>query len=156
MDEIFNILSSSARIDKSKRKKTKQTTQNDETKSNNTSLSSSITPFPKSQEGKDNNKGREKQHSSSKLKQIQKEEIAAFRNKLGIHLSQSNRHDPTLPDPISSFMELSRPNWWDEDDNQTFSSVRNTIVKNVERGKWINPTPIQMQAVTALLASLDA
>ena len=151
MEEIFNLLSSSARIDKSKRKKKKRPSQNVTIDGND--LVPVISQKNRNQD--DDGDKKKSKHSPSKLKHIHREEIAAFRNRLGIHLSQSNRHDPTLPDPISSFMELSQPSWWAESDKHTFVSVRNTIVKNVEKGKWINPTPIQMQAITALLDRRD-
>jgi ATP-dependent RNA helicase DDX52/ROK1 len=154
MDEIFNILSSSARFDKSKRKKKKKESQLQLANESDTNNGSSILALPQKRT-KEEEMGNKKQHSQSKLNQIHQEEIAAFRNRLGISLSQSNRHDPTLPDPISSFRELNKPVWWDEDDKHTFTSVRNTIVRNVERGRWINPTPIQMQGITALLGRRD-
>jgi hypothetical protein len=165
MDEIFNLLSSSARIDKSKRKKKKRQQSSQQEDDTNEHNSTSIIPLqvPRKRTKEENDK---KQHSQSKLNQIHQEEIAAFRNRLGIHVSQSNRHDSTLPDPISSFMELKQPLWWRENNDNsklksksnsksTFVSVRNTIVRNVERGRWINPTPIQMQSITALLGRRD-
>ncbi len=197
MDEIFNILSSSARIDKSKRKKKKvldnkgsnsneSTTVNTKNDDHNKNSSTAVTipAVPQKRTTSDH-------HSPSKLRQIHHEEIAAFRNKLGIHLSQTNRHDMTIPDPISSFGELKQPLWWskgyhshknrnknsnsnsnnnnnsnkssskknnskeDSDDDHTFTSVKNTIVRNVENGRWINPTPIQMQAITAMVGRRD-
>lgn len=159
MEEIFNILSSSARIDKSKRKKRKQQSEASSNHHNDQSIIISKSQRNHNINHQDNNHqdnfDNKKKYSLSKLKHIHKEEIAAFRNRLGIHLSQSNRHDPTLPDPISSFMDVKQPTWWDGGDVHTFESVRNTIVRNVEKGRWINPTPIQMQSITALLGRRD-
>mmetsp|Transcript_10568 Transcript_10568/g.11655 ORF Transcript_10568/g.11655 Transcript_10568/m.11655 type:complete len:607 (-) Transcript_10568:195-2015(-) len=152
MEEIFNILSSSARIDKSKRKKKQYKTVDTD--------STLTTNFPISKRTKEESNGdsdgkNKKKHSQSKLMHIHREEIAAFRNRMSIHLSQSNRHDHIIPDPISSFNELTRPTWWNESDQKTFSSLKNTIIRNIENGKWINPTPIQMQSITALLGRRD-
>jgi ATP-dependent RNA helicase DDX52/ROK1 len=158
MDQIFNILTSSARIDKTRRKHKKQFNPNttvappriNTSNSTSASIINSEDTQQQQQQGK-----RKKNHSSSKLQHIHREEIAAFRNKLGINLSQPNKHDPTIPDPISSFMELSQPQWWDQSDKRAFESVRNAIVNNIEKGRWVNPTPIQMQAMTALLGRRD-
>jgi len=207
MDEIFNILSSSARIDKSKRKKKKKAdddghenghgstsagtiSNNNINNNNNTNgdqkTMTTIAAIPTVPQTDHTNTNNKKNHSPSKLRQIHHEEIAAFRNKLGIHLSQSNRHDMTIPDPISAFSELKQPQWWtnnynnsnnsnnksdngNDDQNKkmnkkqqtksendyTFTSVKNTIIRNIEQGRWINPTPIQMQSITAMVGRRD-
>lgn len=140
MDELFNMLSSSARIDKSKRKKKNKP---DPTAAKSTDV---ILPIKDVVSEKKN-------HSESKLKHIQKEQINAFRNRVGIHLSQSNKHDATIPDPISAFDELESPSWWNE--KNSFQSLKSVLVRNIESGKWINPTPIQMQAIPSLLNRRD-
>lgn len=143
MDELFNILSSTARIDKSKRKKKKE--QSSESSQKDDTTTSEALPLISSSK---------KDHSETKLKQIHNEQIAAFRNKVGIHLSNANKHDHTIPDPISAFSELNPPAWWTKE-KQMFSNIHQSIVRNIEHGRWINPTPIQMQAVPALLNRRD-
>jgi ATP-dependent RNA helicase DDX52/ROK1 len=145
MDELFNLLSSSARIDKSKRRKKPKP------------IESTIATLPKSVntfEGS-NGDGKKKEHSESKKIQIHQEQINAFRNKMLIHLSQSNRHDPLTPDPISSFDEISLPKWWKDEKVNIFKGLKATIIRNIEGGKWINPTPIQMQVIPTLLNRRD-
>ena len=100
-------------------------------------------------------------HSEEKFQQIHREEVAAFRNKIRIGLSKSNRHDPLVPDPITTFGDIACPKWWNravvEDGNGTpedgqgggrggdavFRSLRTTVVRNIENGSWINPTPVR-------------
>eukprot|EP00956_Cyclotella_meneghiniana_P023010 scaffold44128_cov75-Cyclotella_meneghiniana.AAC.17 len=112
MEDLFNMLSSSARIDKSKRKSkpivrpaaiiTKPYANNEQSQQ---------------QDDNDSNKTKKKQHSAEKLQQIHKEEISAFRRRMGIKLSNDNRHDEDVPDPISSFREWSCPKWWGRTDS---------------------------------------
>jgi ATP-dependent RNA helicase DDX52/ROK1 len=134
MDELFNMLSSSARIDKSKRKKINKAA-------------------PATENIQEIVASSKKTHSASKQKQMHQEQINAFRNKIGISLSNKNKHDKSIPDPISSFAELEPPVWWTE--KNTFQSIQTSVVRNIEGGKWINPTPIQMQAIPALINRRD-
>lgn len=143
MEELFNMLSSTARIDKSKRKK-KQLEQQP--------ISTQLEKEPSEILSK--NDYSTKDHSEDKLKHIHREKIASFRNKVGIQISNENKHDPSVPDPISAFSEITTPSWWSEDE-KIFSSIHQSIVRNIENGKWINPTPIQMQAIPALLHRRD-
>jgi len=133
MDELFNFLSSTARIDKSKRKK------------KNKAEPVVVEHFLESSS--------KKTHSESKQKHIHQEQINAFRNRLGISLSHKNKHDSSIPDPISSFAELEPPAWWTE--KSTFQSIKTSVVRNIESGRWINPTPIQMQAIPSLINRRD-
>ncbi|KAL3794839.1 hypothetical protein ACHAW5_004361 [Stephanodiscus triporus] len=153
MEDLFNILSSAARIDKSKRKKRRGQT------SSSSSSSSSAPPAPPRAEGRsshdddddddddddnehkggasargveDEKKRRkndrpERRHSAEKLAHIRREEMAAFRRRMGIRMSAENRHEVatttlassssgTIPDAISSFGEWRRPGWWDDGD----------------------------------------
>ena len=137
MDELFNILSSSARIDKSKRKKINKPTN---------TVTETIEPIESIISSKKN-------HSTSKQKHIQQEQINAFRNRVGISLSQKSKNDPTIPDPISAFSEMTPPAWWK--DKKSFQSLHTSTIRNVESGRWINPTPIQMQAIPSLLSRKD-
>ncbi len=166
MDEIFNILSSTARIDKSKRKKKAKAKQPNAVAPSGTTMEefedakNKITPLEKLSNS-------DKNHSVTKQKQIHQEEVAAFRNRIGIHLSQGNKHDPSVPDPISSFGELSKPAWWkkgsgsenkknsNSNNPDLFQSLTTSIVRNIENGRWINPTPIQMQGIPSLLSRRD-
>ncbi len=89
----------------------------------------------------------------------------------------------TLPDPVSSFKEWKCPTWWREQEgtktatpkniNQSpettkshvaattttsttlFHRVHQTILTNIENGKWLEPTPIQMQAIPSLMERRD-
>ena len=45
--------------------------------------------------------------SAAKLAQIHREQVSAFRRRMGIRLSDNNRHDQSVPDPLSSFDELN-------------------------------------------------
>jgi Superfamily II DNA and RNA helicases len=96
-----------------------------------------------------------KNHSTEKEKQIHREQINAFRNRIGIVLSQKCKHDATIPDPITSFQDIQPPSWWWKTHVKTFQTVHHSIVRNIENGKWINPTPIQMQAIPSLLSRRD-
>lgn len=133
MDELFNFLSSTARIDKSKRKK------------KNKAEPVAVENFLES--------STKNTHSESKQKHIHQEQINAFRNRVGISLSHKNKHDASIPDPISSFAEFEPPAWWTE--KNTFQSIKTSVVRNIENGRWINPTPIQMQAIPSLINRRD-
>jgi len=117
-----------------------------------------------------------KQHSTKKLKQIHNEEIAAFRRRMGIRISNDNKHEMNvnLLDPISSFKNWKCPSWWsmygsvnnnnnsmkgDNNDNskavKLFHNIHQTILTNIEYGKWNEPTPIQMQSLPSLMERRD-
>ncbi|KAL7428339.1 hypothetical protein ACHAXH_002413 [Discostella pseudostelligera] len=99
---------------------------------------------------------------------------------MGIRLSSDNKQEValgTLPDPISSFNEWKCPTWWREEgvitttkNNSSSSSTKSsaaappstlfhrihqTILTNIEHGKWLEPTPIQMQAIPSLMERRD-
>jgi len=155
MDELFNILSSSARIDKSKRAKKRK-------------LPSQPAPPPvasaqpqydseseeeEGSERKISSRDRTGKRDSSdvKLQQVHREQIAAFRRSMSIRLA--NKHDPDVPDPVSSFDELHLPQWWK--DENSFQFVGRPVRQNIESGKWKEPTPIQMQCLPTLLERRD-
>jgi ATP-dependent RNA helicase DDX52/ROK1 len=151
MDELFNILSSSARLDKSKRgKKRKHTPQK-----------APSPPLPEdsssSSEGEDERKVASRDRtgkrdtSEAKLQQVHREQISAFRRSMSIRLA--NKHDPDVPDPLSSFDELQPPQWWK--DETSFQSIVRPVRQNIESGKWREPTPIQMQCIPTLLQRRD-
>lgn len=132
MEELFNVLSSSARLKKKPKKRDR-----DGESSQHHELPQTADPL---------------RHSEEKQQQIHREQIAAFRRSMNIKLA--NKHDPTLPDPISSFSELSVPSWWASEERD-FSSLYRTVQRNIEAGKWKEPTPIQMQALPSLLQRRD-
>ena len=71
---------------------------------------------------------------------------------MNIRLSRDNKNDPTVPDPIASFEELSTPKWWSGDD-AAFESTKRSVCHNIEQVKWLNPTPIQMQCLPVMLST---
>ena len=160
------MLSSTARIDKSKRKKNKK-----RQRSTVESLDDVLGGRAKKnhdnsdeEEGEDTKaKSRDRtgkrDTSEEKMKLIHKEQIATFRNSMSIRLA--NKHDPDIPDPISSFHELSHPSWWrpfssgSSDKVHSFESYWRPMLGNIEAGRWKEPTPIQMQSIPALLCRRD-
>ena len=191
MDDLFNMLSSSARIDKSKRKKhqTMTTTHHkatsashvmkqikkagqhaansDDDDSDASSYSGSDGEHSTTATSK-KKKRPKKQHSAQKLAQIHQEEINAFRRRMGIRLSSDNKHEiEAIPDPISSFKEWKCPKWWssnsssnqgggsNKNNNNLFDQLHQTILNNIEQGRWMEPTPIQMQGIPSLMDRRD-
>ena len=191
MDDLFNMLSSSARLDKSKRKQKSAAMMNQ--RQNTTTASQVMKQIKKGQghDGSDsdassspsdsdnddddrntttkNNKKQrpKKQHSAKKLAQIHQEEINAFRRRMGIRLSSDNKHEiETIPDPISSFKEWKCPQWWsyrlqqkggnnNNNSNNLFDQLHQTILNNIEQGRWMEPTPIQMQSIPSIMDRRD-
>lgn len=203
------MLSSSARLDKSKRKKkpiaTKpfphaagikstsrdhdaalRSSHNDRSVDDDDNASTSSNDSDNDHTHAQTKKKRpKKQHSAKALAQIHHEEISAFRRRMGIRLSSDNKQEValgTLPDPISSFNEWKCPTWWREEgvNNTTtknnsssastktkasaaaaptpttlFHRIHQTILTNIEHGKWLEPTPIQMQAIPSLMERRD-
>jgi len=172
MDELFKVLSSSARLDKGKRKKRQRDEERiDESNDNEiqfhqNEISTRATPS-RDRTGK-------RDTSDSKKQTVHKEKIAAFRRSMSIRLA--NKQDSELPDPISKFDELEVPSWWkgkrynnkDGDDNDgsdddsvdmlvmaSFHGISKAIQRNVEAGRWKEPTPIQMQSIPILLERRD-
>ena len=147
MEELFTILSSSARLDKSKQKRKRQRVVVDEQGSD-----SSDDDSEKDENGifsRDRTGKRDK--SDEKLKQVHKEQVAAFRRSMAIRVA--NKHDPDLSDPLPSFKEMKAPNWWNTGD--TFRGISLAIQNNIESGRWKEPTPIQMQAIPTLMERRD-
>ena len=202
MDDLFNILSASARIDKSKRKKQQQQSSLQKKANSASSVMKQIKKASQQHSSSNSNsdddddstthsnnkehqqptiksKRPKKQHSAQKLAQIHQEEINAFRRRVGIRLSSDNKLElETIPDPISSFGEWKCPTWWNENLQQLlnetkksgggsssntgnhyhsklFHQLLQTIVNNIEQGRWKEPTPIQMQAVPSIMNRRD-
>lgn len=178
MEELFNILSCGARFDKSKSKKKndnnirllKSALPGHESvsgrpilhevrlgggvKPNDDSADDSEDNCSSSYEKKEKQKEEvhTKKHSIEKQKRIHLEEMAAFRRRLNIHLGKSCRNnEELLNDPISTFEEIIKPSWWKDDESQLFTSMKRVILQNIEGGKWLEPTPIQMQCIPSLL-----
>jgi len=171
MDQLFNLLSSSARLDKSKRakkglpppppspreedkekeEKLIENHSSDDSESDDSDDDHNASIHP-NQRNKTKSK-KKKQFTPDKLAQIHKEEIAHFRNKMNIKLSTANRHDGNIPDPITSFEEVSCPSWWSSStkEDKLFVQVKSSILKNIELGRWLEPTPIQMQVLPSLI-----
>jgi ATP-dependent RNA helicase DDX52/ROK1 len=226
MEDLFNILSSATRIDKSKRRKgkTNGTATSITTKNAFAPDNATRRRPPEDENGNEEEKNEEEEenderrrpkkrekvlHTAEKLAQVRREEMAAFRRRMGIRISADNRHEinscspsagavgHTIPDAISSFGTWKCPSWWDvhvdEDDDdgggggigriitkskndervateetkktkktsktssgrEDFHRIRRAILANVERGRWTEPTPIQMQAVPCLSERRD-
>mmetsp|Transcript_13352 Transcript_13352/g.38437 ORF Transcript_13352/g.38437 Transcript_13352/m.38437 type:complete len:654 (+) Transcript_13352:144-2105(+) len=172
MDELFNILSSSARINKSKRKKktkSKQLRDEEEHRRDEDEDASIVQGGDDSDDhdhddeaanNRSNKASRDRtgkrDMSDAKRQQIHREEIAAFRRSMAIRVAQ--KHDPDLPDPIPSFKEIQIPKtWWKNtnNDHDSFTPICRAIQRNIEAGKWKEPTPIQMQSIPNLLHRRD-
>ena len=135
MEDLFNMLSSSARIDKSKRKKKTKIPINNtimmhQSQDNKDNINDDDTSINSSTNHKDEDEPKKKrpkkQHSTKKLKQIHNEEIAAFRRRMGIRISNDNKHEMNvnLLDPISRFSNWKCPSWW-----SMYGSVNNNSIK---------------------------
>lgn len=149
MDELFNIISASARIDKTKRRKKASSDSTlppkDDTETIEQNEKAAGTTPSRDRTGK-------RDTSKEKLEQVHKEKIAAFRRSMDIRIA--NKHD--VVDPITSFDEISKPLWWRASNNDgTFLAIRRAICRNIESGKWKEPTPIQMQSIPTLLNRQD-
>lgn len=171
MDDLFKVLSSSARLDKRKRKNKRQREEDrvDDDSDNEShflqdEVSTRATPS-RDRTGK-------RDMSESKRKLVHWEQMAAFRRSMAIKVA--NKQDPDLPDAISKFDELEVPSWWrgnlkdtDASDDDTaddsvdtmavasFQGISKAIQRNVEAGRWKEPTPIQMQSIPTLLERRD-
>ena len=149
MEDLFNMLSSSARIDKSKRKKKKPVSKAP------TNLFDSIVGGERtaSDSPKSRDRTGKRDTSEEKQQQVHREQIAAFRRSMSIQIR--NKHDPDVPDPISSFHEMTQPPWWKESHTTLFQGLQTVVLKNIEAGRWKEPTPIQMQSIPTLLHRRD-
>ena len=157
MEELFTILSASARLDKSKRNNNKKKRHRPEQlppppKDHDDSDSEDVGSEEDEKETSRDRTGK-RDVSEEKLAQVHKEQIAAFRRSMAIRVG--NKHDPQLPDPISTFSDLQAPTWWTTHDATNFKDISSAILRNIEHGKWKEPTPIQMQSLPALLERRD-
>jgi len=127
-DDIFHLLSTAARIDKSKRKK-RMLPKQPAVKVTHDAWDEDETSKSRDRKGKRDN-------SEEKLAQIHQEQVNAFRNSLNIKVKGDAKR---IVDPISSFDELE-------------GRTSQVIGRNVP---WKTPTPIQMQAIPILLHGED-
>ena len=191
MDDLFNMLSASARINKSKRKKKEaplpaaaaaappppSATRHDDDGiggSDDEYVHSDSDGFSSDEDGgarrkrnksglKSRDRTNKRDTSAAKLAHIHREEVSAFRRRMGIRLSDNNRHDRSVPDPLSSFDELKNEtplscvSWLSSDSSiqREYGQILNAILRNIEAGRWTEPTPIQMQSIPALLSRRD-
>jgi len=187
------MLSSSARIDKSKQKKTKlasavppivapsprsqslaqENEAGPDAESSQSDYSSSEDEYSGSKRTKSKGRGlksrdrtNKRDMSAGKLAQVHREQVSAFRRRMGIRLSDGNRHDQSVPDPISSFDDLNASSatspapcvaWLSSDGTvkRDYRQILTAILRNIEEGRWTEPTPIQMQGIPALLGRRD-
>ena len=161
-DDLFNLLSSSARIKKKQKNKRPSNTSDENHFTSNLYSGFSITE-----------KENEKDNSalflnSNNNEQVHREEIAAFRRRMRIRVSDPQGSN--CPDPICSFrdikMKFSNNDVGDHDKSKidssnrkkqekSFRAVKSVVLNNIEQGKWVEPTPVQMQAIPALLSGYD-
>lgn len=134
MDDLFNLLSSSARI----KKKPKR--QSNGYLSSSNKRSKVIHEFT--------SKTEKEKDAMKNFEQVHTEEMAAFRRRMRIRVANSSQ----CPDPICSFDEMKLKI---NQSNGLFQTVKSTILANIETGKWLEPTPVQMQSIPALLAGQD-
>jgi ATP-dependent RNA helicase DDX52/ROK1 len=149
MDELFTFLSSSARLKKpSKKKRQREQASPPESDENddNSMAGSDDEPVELSRD-----RTGKRDMSDEKQKKVHREQIAAFRRSMAIRVA--NKHDPELPDPMPSFSELSPPSWWSKGDS--FRGICTAIQRNIEVGRWKEPTAVQMQAIPTLMAKRD-
>lgn len=154
MEELFTFLSSSARLKKSNKKNNKkrhreEASHHAEADDNDDNSLASANEETMAQSSRDRTGKRDT--SAEKQKQVHKEQIAAFRRSMSIRVA--NKHDIELPDPMPSFSELTPPSWWSRGDS--FRGISAAIQRNIEAGKWKEPTAIQMQSIPALMAKRD-
>jgi ATP-dependent RNA helicase DDX52/ROK1 len=166
MDEIFNFLSSSARLNKQKRPRPKQRSSQILERSHSNDDSNSHQEAERVSDDRSavltsRDRTGKRDLTDAKRDQVHREQVLAFRKSMGIRVAH-HQHETDLPDPLASFKELLAPTWWTQqsgdgsDDNlKLFEQLRKVILVNIEQGRWKEPTPIQMQAIPCLLERRD-
>ncbi|KAK2181164.1 hypothetical protein NP493_409g08051 [Ridgeia piscesae] len=86
-------------------------------------------------EGAPRKKRKKEKRTIQKLAQIKREQMSHFRHQHHIHV-----HGTDLPDPVATFKEL-----------QESYSIHPQLMRNVAALGFDSPTPIQMQAIPAML-----
>ncbi|CAJ1954494.1 unnamed protein product [Cylindrotheca closterium] len=162
MEDLFTFLSSSARLNKKNNKPKKrpreeevQQVESDDEQDNESAESQDDDDDDDDEEEPSRQLSRDRtgkrDTSEKKQQQIHKEQIAAFRKSM--HIRVANKHDPDLPDPMPSFSDMSPPTWWKK--QQSFQGIYNAIQRNIEAGRWKEPTAIQMQSIPTLMEKRD-
>lgn len=151
MEELFSILSSSARLNKAKNNKKRKIEEPESQSSEDEDDGSEYDSDREVKGGLSRDRTGKRDTSEEKQLQIHKEEIAAFRRSMSIRIA--NKHDPDLPDPASSFSDIAAPKWWNQGD--AFHGIQAAVQRNIEAGRWKEPTAIQMQSIPTLLERRD-
>ena len=150
MEELFTILSSSARLNKKKNKakssKNNTTTVIPTNDTNNKRDGESIIPIIEPSEIPETKKN---ERTIQQQKQIHEESVSAFRRKLNIKVKYNGT---SLEDPMVAFEDLSSPSWYSAE-KKGFDITKRVICSNILQGNWINPTPIQMQCIPTMIHS---
>jgi ATP-dependent RNA helicase DDX52/ROK1 len=149
MEDLFNILSSSARIDKSKRKKKRRREEKVIENDGDVSDEEELQEEEEASTLKSRDRTGKRDKSEAKRQQIQREEMSAFRRQMKIQTSGEN-----VPDCLSNFGEIQQPSWWKQSGDR-YAQVLRSIIGNIEEGDWKEPTSIQMQGIPALLERRD-
>jgi ATP-dependent RNA helicase DDX52/ROK1 len=112
-------------------------------------VSGSALPHTAAKKGKQQQQQRAQSSSSSrareKLEQLDREETAAFRRRLGIKIEGT---DP--PAPYATFADLPSSS-----SSSSAVHARAALLAAVEASTWSEPTAVQMQALPALLEGRD-
>ncbi|KAG7343795.1 DNA/RNA helicase, superfamily II, SNF2 family protein [Nitzschia inconspicua] len=169
MEDLFTMLSSSAKLNKQQSKKRGHQRQQEivrhhpQEDDSDSSVEDYNAVAASSMASRDRTGKRD--ISQNKQQQIQMEQMAAFRRSMRIKVA--DKHDPHLPNAIASFDEITIPSWWNrnsgnEKSNDTnadalssFQAIKHAVLHNIEKGRWKEPTPIQMQSIPTLLERRD-
>lgn len=139
MEELFQVLSSSARIRNERKQKAPPARSSDPAAHSSTGTAPSAIQL-------------KCKFDVEKSLDIHREEVARFRRALHIHVKSP---DHTIPDPIVSFEDLACPTTWWAGETERFDRTCRVVMSNLEKGKWKEPTAIQMQAIPILMARRD-
>jgi ATP-dependent RNA helicase DDX52/ROK1 len=153
MDDLFAVLSSSARLNKAKHKSRKDGAGTNVTSSSNHNNNNAAQKKRKHDEDREEddsdevdhsdeshsdsdaseNSGRYGDHGDGDKRRDQQEMMKAFRKSMGINILNRSDH-LDLPDAISSFGDLSPPTWWYNPTNDN----QNSKSSNSERDLFLN------------------
>jgi len=127
MDDIFHILSSSTRTNKNKRRKAS---------AHRPAPGKPLPPPPTAPAV----------GSGAAALRHHREEISAFLRRMNIQVVRPDSSSLSPPDPTPSFPAALAA---------SPAPLRAALLHNIEQGSWTEPTPVQMQALPALLAGWD-
>ncbi|KAG5184639.1 P-loop containing nucleoside triphosphate hydrolase protein [Tribonema minus] len=80
----------------------------------------------------------------------EKEEIAAFRRRLGIKVEGSD-----VPAPLAEFSQLPAAKTRSAAAAESAAHARGALLSAIEASDWTEPTPVQMQAIPAMAEGRD-